>query len=134
MPETALKAEIDSKESRLKVLRYKFNHVKCELQIVFNLFDFAHICSLFLINNDRSLEMHDEIQQKKFSGLLKDYPPRSDLEKVNFNFSKVTLSETEKALLSKGLNFSLPPKQLKYADYLLNSESFFGNICKSDII
>ena len=31
-----LKAEIDSKESRLKVLRNKFNHVKCELQISLN--------------------------------------------------------------------------------------------------
>ena len=38
-----LKAEIDSKESRLKVLRNKFNHVKCELQIILNFFDFAHI-------------------------------------------------------------------------------------------
>ena len=44
----------------------------------------------------------------------------NDPEKVIFNFSKATLNESEKALLSKGLNFSLPPKQLKYADYLLN--------------
>ena len=49
-----LKAEIDSKESRLKVLRNNFNHVKCELQIILNFIDFAHICSLFLISNDRS--------------------------------------------------------------------------------
>ena len=129
-----LKAEIDSKESRLKVLRNKFNHVKCELQIILNFIDFAHICSLFFISNDRSLEKHDKTQQNKFSELLKEYSSRNDPEKVIFNFSKATLNESEKALLSKGLNFFFPPKQLKYADYLLNFELFFRDICKLGIL
>ena len=85
------------------------------LKIILNFIDFAHICSLFLISNDRSLEKHDKIQQKEFSGLLKECSPRNDPEKVTFNLSKVTLSESEKVLLSKSLNFSLPLKQLKYA-------------------
>ena len=120
--------------SHLKVLRNKFNHVKHELQIILNFIDFPHVCSLFLISNDRSLEKHDKIQQKKFSELLKEYPPRNDPEKVIFNFSKATLNESEKALLSRGLNFSLPPKQLKDADYLLNFELFFRDICKLNIL
>ena len=78
------KAEIDSKESRLKVLRNKFNHVQCELQIILNFIDFPRICSSFLISNDRSLEKHDEIQQKKFSELLKEYSSRNDPEKLFF--------------------------------------------------
>ena len=69
-----LKADIDNKESRLKDLRNKFNHVKCELQIILNFIDFANICSLFLISNDRSLEKHDKIQQKKFQDYLKSIP------------------------------------------------------------
>ena len=77
-----LKAEIDSKESRLKVLRNKFNHVKCELQIILNFIDFAHICSLFLISNDQSLEKHDKIQQKKFLELLKEYPLETTQKKL----------------------------------------------------
>ena len=77
-----LKVEIDSKEPHLKVLRNNFNHVKCKLQIILNFIDFAHICSLFLISNDRSLEKHDKIQQKEFSEQLKDYPPRNDPEKL----------------------------------------------------
>ena len=104
----------------MKVLR----DLKCELQVILNFTEFAHICSLFFITNDQSLEKHDEIQQKKFSELLKEYPSRNDPEKVIFNFSKATLKKSEKALLSKGLNFSLPHKQLKYADYLLNFELF----------
>ena len=117
-----LKAEIDSKKSRLKVQGNKFNHVNCGLQIILNFIDFAHICSLFLIINDQSLEKHDKIQQKKFLELLKEYSPRNDPEKVIFNFSKGYLNESEKVLLSKGLNFFLPLKQFKYADYLLNFE------------
>ena len=72
--------------------------------------------------------------KKNSQNFLKSISPRSDPEKVIFNFSKATLNESEKALLSKGLNFSLPPKQLKYADYLLNFELFFRDICKLDIL
>ena len=73
-------------------MRNKFNHVKCELQIIFNFIDFAHIRFLFLISNDQSLEKHDKTQQKKFSELLNEYLPRNDRQKVIFNFSKGTTS------------------------------------------
>ena len=82
---------------------------------------------MFLISNDRSLEKHDKTQQKKFSELLKEYLPRNDPEKVIFNVSKATLNESEKVLLSKALNFSLLPKQFKYADYLLMFLETFVN-------
>ena len=115
-------------------MRNKFNHAKCELQIIFNVIDFAHIRLLFLISNDQSLEKHDKTQQKKFSELLNEYPPRNDRQKVIFNFSKGTLNESEKGLLSKCLNLSFLPKQLKYADYLLNFKLLFRDICKVDIL
>ena len=51
-----------------------------------------------------------------------------DPSKVIFNFSKYELSDCEKRLLAKGLNFSLPPKYLDYADYLVNFELFYRNI------
>ena len=79
---------------------------------MFCFFYFPHISSLFLISNDQSLEKHDKIQQNKFSELLKEYSPRNDPEKVILKFSKAILNESEKALLFKGLNFSLSPKQL----------------------
>ena len=53
MSETAFKRGIYSAESRLKVLKNKFNHVTFELQLILHFIDFAHICSLFLISNDR---------------------------------------------------------------------------------
>ena len=77
-----LKAETDSKESRLKVLRNKFNHVKCELQIILNFIDFADICSLFLLSNDQSLENHDKIQQKEFQNYLNSIPLETTQKKL----------------------------------------------------
>ena len=41
-----------------------------------------------------------------------------------FDFSKYELSDCEKRLLAKGSNFSLPPKYLDYADYLVNLSCF----------
>ena len=52
----------------------------------------------------------------------------SDPEKVIFNFSKYELSDAEKKLLRKSLTFSLAPKQLNYADYLVHLELFYRNI------
>ena len=41
-----------------------------------------------------------------------------DADKVIFNFSSQVLTDHKKSLLSKGLNFAIPPKGINYADYL----------------
>ena len=51
----------------------------------------------------------------------------NDPEKVIFNFSKYELSDAEKKLLEKGLNYFIAPKQLNYADYLVQFELFYRN-------
>ena len=51
-----------------------------------------------------------------------------DPSKAIFNISKYELSDCEKGLLAKGLNFSIPSKYLDYADYLVNFELFDRNI------
>ena len=57
----------------------------------------------------------------------------NDPEKVISNFSKNVLSDIEKKLLAKGLNFCLTLKQLKYADYLVHFELFQRDICNLEI-
>ena len=44
------------------------------------------------------------------------------------------LSAREVRLPAKGLNFSLPPKYLDYADQLVNFELFCRNICNLSIL
>ena len=57
-----------------------------------------------------------------------------DPEKIIFNFSKYELSNAEKKLLAKGLNFCLAPKQLNYADCLVHFELFYRNIRNLEIL
>ena len=57
-----------------------------------------------------------------------------DPSNVIFNFLKYELSDYEKRLLAKRLNFSLPPKYLDYTDYLVNFELFYKNIRNLDIL
>ena len=44
------------------------------------------------------------------------------------NHSSYQLSDIEKTILVKGLNFALPPKKLNYADYLTPYELLFRYI------
>ena len=57
-----------------------------------------------------------------------------DPEKVIFNFSSLELSVDEKLLLCEDLNFSIPPKQLDYADHMLPFELLFRDINKNEML
>ena len=48
--------------------------------------------------------------------------------KIIHNFFSNQLSQIEKSLLWKGLNFALPPKKLKFKNYLLPFHLLFRNI------
>ena len=56
-----------------------------------------------------------------------------DFGKVIFNFSRNKLSDDEKSLLCKGLNFAIPPKSLGYADHMLPFKLLFRDINKNEI-
>ena len=45
-----------------------------------------------------------------------------------FNFSSHVLNTAEKSLLSKGLNFAIPPKNINYADYMIPFELLYRDV------
>ena len=75
--------------------------------------------------------MKSATQQKNLSKLVKCNISMHDPSKVIFNFSK---HDCEKNLLAKGLNFILLPKYLDCADYSVNFELFYRNICNLGIL
>ena len=105
--------EIRLKKSNVRVLKKEFDSLRSSLQQQINSIDFAHICSKFLKINDLKLKSNSVAQQKKFCNLLKEKRSTQDPEKVIFNYSKYVLSDCEKSLLTKGLNFSIPCKKLR---------------------
>ena len=122
------------KKPSLRNLQKEFSSLKVSLQNELNLIDFAHVGTLFFGINEKILKSESSVQQKKFYKLLQESKTKNNPEKVIFNFSKYVLSDVEKKLLAKGLNFCLPPKQLKYADYLVHFELFYRDIHNLDIL
>ena len=51
-----------------------------------------------------------------------------DPEKDIFNFSSYVLSDNDKPLLSKGLNFSLPNKRVEISEHLCPFELLYREI------
>ena len=112
-----LREEIRQKKSTVQIQQKEFACLKSSLQNELNLIDFTHVSTLFFGINDKILKSKSLVQQKKFYKLIHENKMENDPEKVIFNFSKYELSDAEKKLLAKGLNFCLAPKQLNYADY-----------------
>ena len=107
------------------MLLKEFDFLNSTLQAEISFIDFVHVRSLFLGDNDKGLKQKSTIQKKKFNNLLKDKKPQHNPEKIIFNYSSYVLSEAEKSLLQKGLNFSIPPKKVDHADYLVNFQLFY---------
>ena len=51
-----------------------------------------------------------------------------DPDKIVYNFSNYHLTDADKLLLIKGLNFVIPPKKIQYSKVLLPFELLFRDI------
>ena len=108
--------------------------LKRKLRETLGIIDNTHICCLFLNKNDRKLKYQLDIYSKKLFDLgFENFQTSHDPDKVVFNYSSHVLTESGKSLLCKGLNFAIPPKTLKYADYLLPFELLYRAIHNLDI-
>ena len=88
-----------------------------------------------MIGNDKAILKHKQIQNKKLNNLRVTTLESSshDPDKVVYNFSDYKLSESEKSVLSKGLEFAIPPNKLEYADLMLPFELLFRDIKSTDL-
>ena len=88
-----------------------------------------------MIGNDKTILKHQQIQNKKLNNLRVTTLENSshDPDKVVYNFSDYKLSESEKSVLSKGLEFAIPPNKLEYADLMLPFELLFRDIKSTDL-
>ena len=96
------------------------------------------ICSLFLVANNKSILRHDNIQKRKLQNLLKISSNNifSDIhnpDRVIFNFISYQLTDDEKNILCKGLNFAIKPGLILYSELLLPFELLFRDIKQEDL-
>ena len=129
-----LKEEIKNKVSILARQKKEFDKVKSAIQSKVSIFDFAHVSCLFLVGNDSKLSKVRDVHNKKLHNLgLENRYECHDPDKVIFNYSSYKLSDLEKRLLAKGLNYALPPIKLNYGDYMTPFELFYREIWKLPI-
>ena len=130
-----LKQEISNKKRNLRTLRRDLTSVRNELSLKLSFIDLNHVCNLFLIGNDKAILKHKQIQNKKLTKLRVTTLENSshDPDKVIYNFSDYKLTESEKSVLCKGLEFAIPPSKLEYADFMLPFELLFRDIKNSDL-
>ena len=127
-----VKQEIHEKKSKLRTMTKKYNILKDGIRQQISIFDFAHVSNCFLQRNDKILNKVRLTQEKKLYRLgLVSAHETNDPEKVIFNFSSRTLSPSEKKLLVKGLNLSIPPKKLNFVDILTPFELLYKEILNS---
>ena len=91
--------------------------------------DFNHVYNIIISNNENFILQCAYIHKKKLSDLIPGYKFNltrfsRDPNNVIFNFSSYILTEYEKSLLCKGLR-SIPPKKIKYADFLTQFELLY---------
>ena len=129
-----LKEEIKNKVSILARQKKEFDKVKSAIQSKVSIFDFAHVLCLFLVGNDSKLSKVMDVNNKKLHNLgLDNRYECHDPDKVIFNYSSYKLSDLEKRLLAKGLNYALPPIKLNYGNYMTPFELFYREIRKLPI-
>ena len=125
-----LKQEVIIKERRARLVKNDLSSIKNELMFKLKWIDFHHVCNLFLVGNDRSISKHQNIQDKKFCKLSNSVvgDVSHDPEQVIHSFSSHSLTEAEKSVLCRGLQFAIPPKTLEYADYMVSFELLYRDI------
>ena len=103
------------------------NNVKSNL----NLIDFHHVLNISLISNEKELEQIKFRHLSKLKNLIPNFTwdlvatSSHDPEKVIFNFSSYELSSSDKDLLSKGIRFAIPPKQIDYSNFMTEFELLY---------
>ena len=87
--------------------------------------------TIFLFGNGRSISKHQNIQDKVFykpSNSVVGYVSHDPEKVIIHNFSSHILTDAEKSVLFRGLQFALLPKTLEYTDYIVSFELLYRDI------
>ena len=128
-----LNQEMSIKYKTIRALNNKITSVKNNLYNEMSFIDYVHVVTKFWVSNDKNIYKIRQNQGKKLHNLFRNNSYHNsitshDPDKVIFNFSGHVLNTTEKSLLSKGLNFVIPPKNINYADYMLPFELLYRDV------
>ena len=107
------------KQKRINNLEKDIQRVKEELQRALSVLGFSYICSLFLVDNDKSVLHHDNIQKQILQNFLKIssnnvFSDSHNPERAIFDFSPYELTDEEKSLIFQLNLYSLHTQNFYY--------------------
>lgn len=123
--------EIKAKVRELQRVEERLSCVKSDLLAAVRWIDFIHYESVVLKTVEKETEETKRRQFRKFLGLRTEAKSMNGLldpDSVITNLSDYVLSDVEKMALARGLDYTLPPTQLKKGGYLANFELLFGRL------
>ena len=106
------------KKERLETLKKTSKKLKEDLHAILYYFDFIYITSLFLESNKLAVEKIEVKQNIKLAKPINYEDNMHDPKKLIHNFSSHVLTPDQESLLMKGLKCALPPKNLRYENYM----------------
>ena len=129
-----LDQQMSIKYKSIRALNNKITSMKNNLYSEMSFIDYVHVITKFLVSNDKNIYKIRKNQSKKFHNLVLNNSYHNSVTSHNpdmviFNFLSHALSTTEKSLLSKGLNFTIPPKNINYAGYMIPFKLLYRDVC-----
>ena len=114
---------------------FEYDRIKQELTYQLLPIDFMYASPLFLVSNDKAICKNDKMHNKELQKLIPNIHKKSiiddfshDPNKVIYSFSNYRLTDSDKSLLIRGLNFAIWPKKIEYSRFLLPFELLFRDI------
>ena len=111
---------------------FEYDHIKQQLQYQLSPIDFMHVSSLFIVSYDKVICKNDKIHTRKLQKLIPNIHEKGIIDNVShdpnkaiYNFSNYHLTDSDKSLPTKGLNFAIPPKKIDYSKFLLPFQLLF---------
>ena len=106
---------------KIDKVRAQLKKMKDNLRTVASLFDWSHIANTFNIKTINGVKEVLDYKIPKLLGSTLTHDPK----KAIYNFFSHVLSQMEKKIFCKCLNFAIPPKKVKVETYLLPFEILF---------
>lgn len=127
-----LNTEIKNKEKQIKYTSNKHSDLEKQLKESVSWIDFTHLSSLIEQRNVNSISRVYCVQTLKLRKL--GYNPDTNLnpDKVIYNLSNHSLTNSEKSALSNGLKYVIHPTKPKFVPHFLNFEKLFKTLKSHD--
>ena len=123
-----LELEIQNKIKEINRLKDTVNKCFEDLKRHINTIDTNHVKCFIQEQNSKKLRKVKAIHVRKLFNLGIDKQKELDPNKVVFNYSDVTLSNSLKTLLAKGLQYALPPNRLNFGHFFLPFEKLLRSL------